>query len=369
MAEPILPPSPAGDKLPFINGLRGIAILLVIFCHSFGALFTAGQPYQYLLGDAFRHVPIIAIGGRYGVELFFACSGFVLFLPYALGRRVMDDYGLRDYLIHRAARLLPLYYVVIVVCTLFTNPNTSVQPEFYRQLAAQIFLLFPFFDSTFKPPCNFVLWTLGVEIWFSILFPFFCVGFKRKPLLMMAFGLVLSYLSQCYFAERDIINRGLPGYLDMFFWGMLAASFRARFGNKFGNIPLWAGVALFFALTIMWANKSGYPMLGAHFTAYLGFSFFLTIIGGISIQKNLLKSAICNRPLQLIGMMCYSLYVWHMIIQSKILPEFGSNFFIVYSPRFLVYLAFLGLVSWFSYRFIEFGRQKNLAKILPKRLR
>src|SRR5271169_2972100 len=116
-----MPPSnapegdPAAGKLDVINGLRGAAIVAVVWHHLFGLYFKPGS--EIALGPAITQPLFFLSYGWIGVQLFFVLSGFVLYLPFARGKATMASWAdWKRYYGRRAARLLPLYYLVALLC-------------------------------------------------------------------------------------------------------------------------------------------------------------------------------------------------------------------------------------------------------------
>src|SRR5689334_7390746 len=161
---------PQPYRIDAINGLRGLAIIGVVFHHSFAKLFSSSDTPYGFLGMTFARVPFLT-DGMLGVDLFFVLSGFVLFLPYALGRRNLDGNGIRQYYWRRFLRLAPLYGLCILVCTTFSYPASAYSKAYYEQIFYLFSVTFPFSEANFYPTPNWVLWSLGVEIWFSVIFP------------------------------------------------------------------------------------------------------------------------------------------------------------------------------------------------------
>lgn len=143
-----------------IQILRGLAVLQV-------ALFHLGIP-----GFA---------SGFLGVDVFFVVSGYLMAMIY-------DPSNIREFFLKRARRLLPAYFVVVIMVLLTTMMITI--PSDYSQVSSQGLFAIPFasnigfwlensyFDkSTFKPLLH--LWSLGVEIQFYLTIPFLCGIFRR----------------------------------------------------------------------------------------------------------------------------------------------------------------------------------------------
>lgn len=69
---------------------------------------------------------------------------------------------------------------------------------------------------------------------------------------------------------------------------------------------------------------------------------------------------LANRPIQLIGMMCYSIYMWHVLIIGKTAPRAGAY-------HFFIFLLSIASVSWLSYRHVEFGKVRSIRSLLPEK--
>src|SRR5689334_7769095 len=98
--------------IPSLDGLRALAILLVIWCHVDVQGFVS-----HMLGPGILRS--VAAFGFSGVFLFFILSGFLLFLPYArslLGHAPWPS--VKQFYQRRALRILPVYFVALSV--LFT---------------------------------------------------------------------------------------------------------------------------------------------------------------------------------------------------------------------------------------------------------
>jgi peptidoglycan/LPS O-acetylase OafA/YrhL len=167
-------------KLAVINGLRGYAILGVIYFHLLGVFFN--QP-----GWVTEHIgslavfPLTFLGhGWLGVDLFFILSGFVLYLPYAAKSRTLaNKQDVWNFYKSRAARLLPLYYTVLLVSVIFVAHWINIHDAiFWRTMLLLFTCTFNFTKETFIPQCNYVLWNLVCGYFISVLLlGWFPVGF------------------------------------------------------------------------------------------------------------------------------------------------------------------------------------------------
>ena len=91
----------------FIDGLRGIAILLVVLAHSYYALLGVDAQFKW------SYTPGLLDSGQRGVQLFFMLSAFTLYNSSAV-RFHKDKYPYLDFYIRRAFRILPFYWVMCV---------------------------------------------------------------------------------------------------------------------------------------------------------------------------------------------------------------------------------------------------------------
>jgi peptidoglycan/LPS O-acetylase OafA/YrhL len=352
-------------KLGFINGLRGLAILGVVFHHLAFPSFSYGGSGEMSIVD------LIASSGWLGVNLFFFLSGFVLFLPYVRGQRTLQE--TRDFLNfydRRFRRLYPLYVLVAFVSLLFVYKGDSG----HRWALDFLFVTFPFRESTFMPGPNWVLWSIGVEIWFSLLFPFAALavkryGFGRAFLIGIPISLVVRLVGQRYFGTRetgDILNfvsDSVFGRFDDFLFGMYAAhGFFFKPANESHRRYLYLAaslgcIAVTVVLWALWWRQELPEWSAAFYSLFLnvGLLLFTTRVADelVGIRRFLEIQA-----LQMLGLMCYSLYVWHGIIAAKLAPHstvlsYGS---------YVIILLFMSLLT---YRFVEFGHEVKWRKLLP----
>ena len=133
------------SHIPVLDGVRGFAALVVLIAHS----------AQILLGATFLRGL-----GQQGVALFFVLSGFLMTWLYA--ERPFNRANLRTYAVHRAGRVLPLYYAVILVSLLAGSSVIWTFPfSGPREFAEHAFLFMG----------QQTLWTIPIEVQFYVLFP------------------------------------------------------------------------------------------------------------------------------------------------------------------------------------------------------
>lgn len=360
----------ASPRLAVVNGLRGAAIVSVILYHLFGRFTEPGSATLPLFGLA---LPLSAPleNGWMGVNLFFILSGFVLFLPYARGEREIT-HGARDFYRRRFLRLMPLYYVNVAVCMAlveFDAKPAFASGAFWRDLGLMLTATFNFTEDLYYPPYNWVLWSLGLEIFFSLIFPLLVLLERRFGMRALAAGVLVLSLATRIAGERhyqgsfnpllDPVKDSLLGRLDEFVLGMAAcrlcvSGYRPRFpalGVLAGALALYVACALWDAVLLARLPRAAVPYL--YLVTSLGATTLL--LAALALGPGLLRALLANPPLQLAGMMCYSLYIWHGVL---ILHLFTAPSH--YDPLPLAWnLAILLLASALSYRCIEFPHVRN----------
>jgi len=363
------------QRISVLNGLRGLAIIGVIFHHSFFSYI------RYGLSDSAPLSPFLIIesSGWLGVNLFFFLSGFVLYLPYAAGSRSFVGWeSIRKFYIHRAKRLLPLYYATTLILLIFFTGYQLNEWQFYQNFLDHLFVTFVFKKESFLPASNWVLWSLGVEIWFSILFPFLVyaihkIGWRKTLIIVLFISLAVRLEGRWYLpvigdrhAVLNFISDSVLGRLDEFMLGMLGAYLYV--GRKLVLMPvaqLFIGVGLVSAAMLLWAlwYRGNYPYsIAGLFNIPLDIGFLL-IVNALLIGCSPISRLISLWPLQMSGLMCYSLYLWHGVIVSKYQPSAYSI------PTYLAFLALTYCLSWLTYRYIEFGAHQDWRNLLPSRNR
>ena len=157
-----------------LDGVRGIAILMVLFYHGFASAMLIA-PYSWSGFPAF--VETLAGLGWIGVDIFFVLSGYLItgILLSSAGK----PHYFRNFYARRALRILPLYYLVLIfVAVLYRGAGDYV-------------LLGVFYLSNFAPIFGVAalygpLWSLSVEEHFYLMWPWLVSRLKMNGITMLA---------------------------------------------------------------------------------------------------------------------------------------------------------------------------------------
>ena len=190
-AEEVIP-----NHIAPLDGLRAIAILLVILVHA-GAYFLLNQTPQISIWND------IVANGRSGVDLFFVLSGFLI-TGILLDTRERKDYFPRFYW-RRALRIWPLYYAFLFAALI-------VHPRPFTQLG---FAPFALYYRNFLGPDHATdiyfgqYWSLCIEEQFYLVWPLILYFWPRRWRLWLAAALMLLALG----LRVLLLHRGMDGYV------------------------------------------------------------------------------------------------------------------------------------------------------------
>jgi peptidoglycan/LPS O-acetylase OafA/YrhL len=272
--------------------------------------------------------------------------------------------------LHRAQRLLPLYYIVVLVTLALHSKELAGSRDWYLELGALLSTLFIFSAHGFMPPSNVVLWSVSIEIWFSALFPVFVLLVQRWRTPNVVASTVMVCATFAYIGHSISIERvgyfwpftnGIFGCCYEFLLGMMVCDLYVKgvenpvLRGKHSKLLLPGAVITVGALYLM--HHAVFVELRTVGTIgfAVGFAFvLLSILSGVNPLRRVLESWL----LQVLGCMCYSIYAWHGIIMNQMIPPSTSSLtdtLRLLAPFLFVMLALSGL----SYRYIEFGRERN----------
>ncbi|WP_028449968.1 acyltransferase family protein [Chitinibacter tainanensis] len=332
-------PAPATQHVAIVDGLRGLAIALVILFHYWQITWWV-IPLPLTGGQ--HNLEALQVAGALGVELFFFLSAFCLTYPQA--KTMLEGAplaSLAHYTYRRAIKILPSYWLamlILLVCFPTLYPTSAERGYWVDVLMHLTFIHNLFADTHYS--INGVFWSLGVEVQFYLLFPLLAWGFRRQPWLVCA-GMVLLALAYRAWTHTQPLgefshrNNQLPGFLDLFAAGMLSAYLLVWLRQ--GPAVLWAqlrpwcaGLVLLalLVLALLFADLNqargaaeGYALWqSAHRLALAGLFVVLVVAG--SYAPALVRSLIANRVTVWLSLLSYNLYLWHQVV-ARVIKEYG----------------------------------------------
>lgn len=347
-------PDPAvNQRLHALDGLRGIAALVVLICHSF--LLKTELALAYLNPAAIERGTVwwwaafsplhIVWAGTEAVYLFFILSGYVLTLPFARG----TDRGWAGYFPKRLIRLYVPVWGAFALAVMWMNllPRRFAegtngwlqahQPELTGSMVRSDLLLFPYPGFS-----NSALWTLRYEVMFSMLLPIYVLIGIRFPKLNLLKGVLLMG-AIVYFSE---FQSSFRFYLPMFGLGVLMAVEHRRLagvGDAIRNFRysgwIWAGLstAALLMLSSYWMVRGLNTDIDT-LPFQLRTALVLMMLGGcllIFVAVQCTGSWLSSGPARWLGTRSFSLYLVHEPIVVSTAVFLGAG----YSPPLAIALA------------------------------
>jgi peptidoglycan/LPS O-acetylase OafA/YrhL len=298
--------------LPQIDGLRFLAIMAVIFVHT-GGISAFNTEREYANGMEQQNFMRLVWLGRYGVELFFMISGFILAFPFvkaAAGER--SQVNLRGYYMRRLTRIEPPYLVsmlgfFIASITIGKYTTEALLPHLYASLAYVHNIIYGTGSII-----NNVAWSLEVEIQFYLLFPLLAVVLRWRPSLRYTAISAMALPSATYhnWARPDWPETVLK-YGHYFAVGILLCDIyiRAHFQDRKAlrwDLLSILGCAIFFIGNLLLKKQP----LDIYNPLAFSMLFWAALCG--SVTQALLSFGI----IPIVGGMCYSIYLLHARVLS-----------------------------------------------------
>src|SRR5215217_7281479 len=252
MAPARVPGRATADRLSALDGLRGLAALLVVVYHSWVA-----SSFAAVGGGAVRDV---ISAGFLAVNFFFVLSGFVLFLPAARGA---GSLGARSaYAVRRIARIVPAYWLALLLALVLFPLLAPAGRTFASAVSPEsVFAHFTFtelelrFVPGYEGPLGFVVnqpvWTLAVEMAFYALLPFIAGAWFRRPFAGLGLAVAISCALRIWFSPDEQLLSLPPVYLADFGLGMAAAWLYVRRRDAFCSYALALGLVAGVALLVL----------------------------------------------------------------------------------------------------------------------
>jgi len=304
------------SRMPELDTIRGIAVLLVLFFHGFGFRYGLGG-----LSGLPKLLVAATLPGWMGVNLFFVLSGFLI-TGILLDSKSKADYY-RSFYIRRALRILPLYYAVLVLLAVLSRAGWVNRHASWAFLGLSFFYLSNV-TTLFGVTMQYgVLWSLAVEEHFYLLWPAVVRSLSRRRV-AIAGAIICVFcpgLRAFYFIRGYDLGSGYTWLVadGLATGAVLAAVARGPWGER---SRMWRVTAILLGTSLLMFGV-GYPFGIFLASRFLGSTlretalnlFFagttaLALLIGTSRWK-----ALVNRPvLWFFGDISYGVYLIHMLV-------------------------------------------------------
>jgi peptidoglycan/LPS O-acetylase OafA/YrhL len=296
-----------------------------------------------------------------GLTLFFSLSGFLLFRPFASALLTGERFPpLGRYAANRALRIFPVYIAILLLVSLvlglaYTTPQHSGQVESadlvgYMTdpwlLIVNASMLQTFFPFSIKTGLG-VAWSLTVELVFYVVMPLLAlmalwlrrkVNGRHAMLLALAPAIVIfaiGMMGKLYhlwvfssIAPEDkfvnswggtwnaVVSRSFFEHADLFVFGMVAATLVAAFETGRIRHEYAARARLIALIVAVVAVVAARPVPTffeeTTWALVCGAVIFFVAMPNRSAEAGLLSRALDLGPIRYVGLISYSLYLWHV---------------------------------------------------------
>lgn len=346
----------ASDRfIPHVQGLRAIAVLLVVLYHFWPA-----------------RLP----GGYVGVDVFFVISGFLITGHLMRELEATGRVRLAGFWARRARRLLPASLLVLLFCAVvvsipYLTPISALQREVSEIIASTFYVenwylaitSADYLGHTGDPSTVQHYWSLSLEEQFYAVWPLLLllagaiavrwVGGRRRTVTVATIAVV----SAASLALSIVLTATdpAPAYFNTFgrMWefgvgALIALAPRARVRQAGLSFLLgWGGVAALVYAAFRFDGSTPFP--GS--AALLPVAGAAAVIAAANTGRWWYPTRILSvRPARFTGDISYSLYLWHwpLIVIAPFVPFWGLSF-----GHRVALLVLCFVLAWLTKRFVE----------------
>lgn len=341
--------------LPNLTPLRFFLAFLVFIYHLANLCRNVGLPY-------FNEWPVFHKGVE-AVYMFFTLSGFLI-IGITYRSKVAGNFSIKNFYMRRILRILPLYYLIIILGFTFYHfllPLANVHYENKYDLSTGLLLTIFFLPnvfSTFDPGGILeVLWSIGIEEQFYLMIaPLMFLLNKNKILITLTTICTLYFLLYHNNFGVNVFHKYKFVYFFLFAGGIIAImeeknmlSFLKR--SKFISITVVVLTVLFFTTDLLVIEN----MFLSNLSIMVLFSLFIYTISYANFNIE-----IKNKTLDYLGKISYGIYMYHFVASTGVAFLFQAILSKIYLPDWvsilsinIITLLFSILLSHLSYKYFE----------------
>jgi peptidoglycan/LPS O-acetylase OafA/YrhL len=317
-----------GTHVPALDGVRGLAILLVMLCHF--TLYGGIEP-KGLLDLAFTR---IATSGWIGVDLFFVLSGFLI--TGILYDTKASAHYFKSFYARRVLRIFPLYYAFLfgffVLLPAIYSQSRTLQMLAHEQAWYWAYLsnFLVAIEGWPKAPGTIGhYWSLAVEEQFYLAWPLVVFSFDRRQLIRICVGLIFASL----FVRIVLLSHGemiaayvlTPARADTLAVGAWIALV-GRGPDGLRSLTRWArpvAVGTLVVIATLFALRRGFNSEDWRVQVFgytpIAVFFGAVLVRALGASPSSFTSRFLSHPvLRMFGHYSYALYVFHLPLTTLI---------------------------------------------------
>ena len=341
-----------GNYYPGIDGLRGLAVILVLIYHNFFYL-------------------EITWYGQFGVDLFFVISGFLI--TEILLKSISSEKYFTSFYGRRLVRIFPIYYLCLALIFFILPDQLLLDTGFNTSRADQWWFwayLQNWFIATQSAPIGAGplthFWTLAVEEQFYLLWPliiFFIRDLKKLLVTCIAILIIINlirFFTWFYFIDNiDQLSFTLTRCDGILLGSILAVlnqtgQFQKSILLKITSIILIFLNGIYFLLGPVFDLRPNYLNIAGFTSISICFTWVLYLT--ISNPRSIFQKTLLIYPLKFFGKYSYGIYVFHFpvmfllhpTLEKWLWPLFGNRF-----PETLLLICIEVIVAIIVYHLYE----------------
>ena len=359
-----------GARTPALEGLRGLAIAGVVLFHT-AVMATRDASWLGHSSPAVALWPLFA--GKLGVDVFFVLSGFLVVQSWQRAREKAHgttSSAAFDFARKRGRRIIPPYWFSLLILVPWRTPQWLTSLHGWTNILTFAGVQ-QFVSPDLPHQLNAPSWSLTTELHFYLLVPLLAFAMSRKGWARVLITLIaVSVLWRIGTGGTGQTSEWIIGRADQFVAGMAAAHLVAehRSGRR-SEVLRWladpgagwvlalVGGAIAIALGgsqmlphPLWFDATFHEVFGVIVAAFI---VRLVCFGGYQV--------LANRALVTLGLVSYSLYLWHWPLLMEATTRLGTNV-----ASITLALAASAVMTALSYRYFErpfIGTKKTPAPV------
>ena len=305
------------SRLDFLDGLRGLACLLVLIHHAYiqvWNIFKGEKPPQSL-----RFLTGWMLYGHFAVSVFIVISGFCLMIPILRNGGELKG-GVLLFFRKRSRRILPPYYFALLLSLILPIFAPRITPGVRStDILTHLLMIHNLFRGHIGS-INGVFWSIAVECQIYLLFPALVWLWRT----LGGIPAVLLTTGGAYFISYLILPTSLAGltphYIALFALGMLGCTIAFSAENFWQSLRakmLW-GVILagLSGLILAWSYGIGWERALGEFQTMtdlgVGIWAMTLLVVASSDVENLSRNLLSWKPIVALGRFAYSIYLIHL---------------------------------------------------------
>ncbi|MDC9835050.1 acyltransferase family protein [Rhizobium binxianense] len=328
------------DYIPSLDGLRGIAALLVVQAHI-GLVFPNTALHFMTMGSE-------------AVGLFFALSGFLM--SHLYGSRPVTRENVLDFLVSRFARIYPVYLAAVVLVAMLSGMQNL---NFIQPIAGGMDVL----RHVLLLGSSGVFWSIPPEIQFYLLFPilWLCLANPQR------YGGVIAGFAVVVVVDGLLELPGpgimLVSKLPYFLFGALAGTMHSHW-ERWTPSAL-TGIFTLLLLAVFFTYRHVVPSFSPEFWGLPSAVAAAVIVALVARQPPIATSILSAAPVRFLGTISFSLYLFHVPIMFLARRTFDS---LMPEPALIgMTLAVAAGGAWFIHETIEVPSRRLLVGLWQHR--